>query len=57
MEYNSNYADMIGSLWFYSKHKETNFDAANIANTNAFKSSSIRLNYQEIQLQMEIIQF
>ena len=36
IEYSSNYSE-TESLWFYSKHEETNFDA-NIANNNNFKS-------------------
>ena len=37
LEYSLNYSSTTGSLWFYSKGKENNFNA-NIAHTNAFKS-------------------
>ena len=37
LEYNSNYSDTIGSLWFYSKDDATNCNA-NIVNINNFKS-------------------
>ena len=37
IEYSSDYSDMPGGSWFYSKHEATDFDA-DIANTNAFKS-------------------
>ena len=37
IEYSSNYSETTGSLWFYSKHKATNFDVA-IENTVSFKS-------------------
>ena len=37
LEYSSNYSDMTGSLWFYSKGEVTDFNA-NIVDGNAFKS-------------------
>ena len=37
IEYNSNYSETRGSLWFDSKHESTDFNA-NIASTNDFKS-------------------
>ena len=36
IEYSSSYSETTGSLWFYSKDEETNFNA-DIANTNNFK--------------------
>ena len=36
-EFSLNYSDTTGSLWFYSKHEETNFTAA-IGNNATFKS-------------------
>ena len=36
IEYDSNYSETTGSLWFYSKDEATNFNA-DIANNN-FKS-------------------
>lgn len=36
LEYRSNYSDMTGSLWFYSKNEATNFNN-NIANIDVFK--------------------
>ena len=33
IEYNSNYSETTGNLWFYSKDEATNFDA-DIANNN-----------------------
>ena len=36
MEYNSNYSETIGSLWFYSKDEAVSFNN-NIASTNNFK--------------------
>ena len=37
IEYNSNYSETTGSLWFYSKVEATNFNA-DITNNNSFKS-------------------
>ena len=37
LEYGSNWSDMIGSLWFYSKDEATNLNA-DIVDNNAFKS-------------------
>ena len=37
IEYNSNYSDTTGSLWFQSKEEATTFDA-DIGNNNTFKS-------------------
>ena len=37
IEYNSNYSETTGSLWFYSKDEATNFNA-DIANDNNLKS-------------------
>ena len=37
IKYSSNYFHRTGTLWFYSKHEATNFNA-NIESTNAFKS-------------------
>ena len=37
IEYSSNYSETKGSLWFYFKNEESNFDA-DIANSNNFKS-------------------
>ena len=37
LEYNSNYFDTTGILWFYSKDEATNVNA-DIANDNVFKS-------------------
>ena len=37
VEYNSNYSETTGSLWFYSKFEATNYNA-DIGNTNNFKS-------------------
>ena len=42
IEYSSNYSETTGSLWFYSKDEETNFDA-NIENTDDFKSFKCKL--------------
>ena len=40
IEYSSNYSETTGSLWFYSKDEETNFDA-NIENTDDLNLSSV----------------
>ena len=37
IEYSSSYSKTTGSLWFYSKHEATNFNA-HITNTYDFKS-------------------
>ena len=37
IEYNSNYSETAGSLWFYSKDKATDFNA-DIVNNNNFKT-------------------
>ena len=37
IEYNSNYSETTGSLWFYSKDEATDYNA-DIANDNNFKS-------------------
>ena len=37
VEHSSNYSDTLGSLWFYSKNRVTNFNA-DVVITNAFKS-------------------
>ena len=39
LEYSSNYSDLTGSLWFYSKDEATNFNAG-VADDNNFKSFS-----------------
>ena len=44
IEYSSNYSETTGSLWFYSKHEATDFNAV-IANTNNLKSFMLRLKY------------
>ena len=36
IEYSSNYSETTGSIWFYSKDEETNFNA-DIANDSNFK--------------------
>ena len=36
IKYSSNYSETTGSLWFYTKHEATNFNAG-IANDNNFK--------------------
>ena len=43
-EYSSNYSDMTGSLWFYSKDGATNFDNDTRILTS-LSLSSIRLYY------------
>ena len=35
LEYSSNYSNMTGTLWFYSKDEATNFNA-DIDDTNSF---------------------
>ena len=40
LEYSTNYSDITGSLWFYSKDKATNFNA-NIVDTNDLNPSSM----------------
>ena len=37
IEYSSNYSEITGSLWFYSKYQATNFDA-DIEDNDDFKS-------------------
>ena len=37
IEYSSNYSQIRGSLWFYSKEEASNFNL-DIANDNNFKS-------------------
>ena len=37
LEYSSNYSDTAGSLWFYSKDEETDFNNI-IENSDEFKS-------------------
>ena len=37
IKYSSNYSEIIGVLWFYSKDEGANFNA-DIANDNSFKS-------------------
>ena len=37
LEYSSNYSDTTGSLWFYSKDEETDFNNI-IENSDEFKS-------------------
>ena len=58
IEYNSNYSETTGSLWFYSKDEAINFNV-DITNTNNFKS--FKLNYWETQLlnllQMLLMEF
>ena len=41
LEYGSNYCDIIGSLWLYSKGEASNFNI-DIANENAFISFSYK---------------
>ena len=43
IEYSSNYSETKGNLLIYSKDEATDFNA-NIANTNVWKLTSIRLN-------------
>ena len=44
IEYNSNYSEATGSLWFYSKDEATNFNA-DIANTNLLSIRQTQLNF------------
>ena len=44
IEYSSNYSETTGSLWFYSKHKTTNFDVS-IENTDSFKSFKYKTKF------------
>ena len=46
LEYSSNNSDPTDNLWFYSKDEALN-SKVNIMDNNAFKSSTIRLNYWE----------
>ena len=41
LEYSSNYSDTTGSLWFYSKDEETDFNNI-IENSDEFKSSKYK---------------
>ena len=45
LQYSSNYSDITGSLWFYSKDEAVNFNA-HIVDDNNFKS----FKYLETQL-------
>ena len=54
IEYNRNYSETTGSLWFYAKDEATNFYTDNNAFLNLL---NLRLNYQKIQLKMEQIDF
>ena len=60
IEYSSNYSDTKGSLWFYFKNEESNFDA-DIANSNNFKSFKNKAKLLESTLhrplQMELMEF
>ena len=42
LQYNFNYSDTAGSLWFYSKHQSNTFNADIVQNKSKFKS----LNYK-----------
>ena len=46
IEYSSNYSEITGSLWFYSKDEATDFNA-DIANTNIFKSFMYKIKLLE----------
>ena len=52
IEYSSNYSDMTGRLWIYSKDEATDFNDK-FENTNDFKS----FKYKAKLLQMEHIKF
>ena len=39
LEYSSNYSNMTGTLWFYSKDEATNFNA-DIDDTNSFQGNT-----------------
>ena len=45
-EYNLNYSEITGSLWFYSKDEATNFNA-DIANANNYKSFTYKVKLLE----------
>ena len=51
IECSSNYSDVTGSPWFYSKGEVTDFT------NNIVNNKSIELNYQKRQLPMVIIEF
>ena len=38
LQYNFNYSDTAGSLWFYSKHQSNTFNADIVQNKSKFKS-------------------
>ena len=46
IEYNSNYSETTGSLWFYSKDEANTFSNI-MANTNNFKSFKYRAKLLE----------
>ena len=54
LEYNLNYSDTTGSLWFYSKDKANNFNN-DIENTNNLSLSIIKLNQWETMKLMDQI--
>ena len=54
LEYNLNYSDTTGSLWFYSKDKANNFNN-DIENTNNLSLSIIKLNHWETMKLMDQI--
>ena len=54
LEYNLNYSDTTGSLWFYSKDKANNFNN-DIENTNNLSLSIINLNQWETMKLMDQI--
>ena len=54
LEYNLNYSDTTGSLWFYSKDKANNFNN-DFENTNNLSLSIIKLNQWETMKLMDQI--
>ena len=54
LEYNLNYSDTTGSLWFYSTDKANNFNN-DIENTNNLSLSIIKLNHWETMKLMDQI--
>ena len=54
LEYNLNYSDTTGSLWFYSKDKANNFNN-DIENTNNLSLSIIKLNQWDTMKLMDQI--
>ena len=56
VEYRSNYSEITGSLWFYSKVEATNFNE-DIANDNNINLLIIVLNYQKTLKLIKQIEF